>query len=91
MKSYPLIQGDKIKSLKIDENGPTGLIKSGSSKYKGETLDILLPNGKIQRVTFGINVILGKVAITTETLHNHKGEDYVNKMLDMAAYENQWE
>tara|TARA_R110000751_G_scaffold150740_2_gene255725 strand:+ start:153 stop:428 length:276 start_codon:yes stop_codon:yes gene_type:complete len=61
----------------------------GSSRFKGQTFDIILPNDKIKRVTFGINEIWGTkhVACISETL-KFKAENYIDHMLDLAAWEN---
>lgn len=88
MINHQLIRADQIKSLKLDEES-----KYGSFNFAGQTLDCKMYGGKIKRVTFGINKLAytNLVAITWETLHNYHQDDIIDKMLDQAAYENQWD
>ena len=85
MINYQLLRAEQIKHLKLDEDS-----KYGSVKFAGQTLDCKLSDGKIKRVTFGVNKIAytNLVAITWEILHNYHQDDIVDKLLDQAAYEN---
>jgi hypothetical protein len=73
----------------------------GSSRFKGQTFDIILSDDKIKRVTFGIFEIWGTkhVACISEILrfktekgnifNTKKGyDDYIDHMLNLAAWEN---
>ena len=69
----------------------------GSSRFKGQTFDIILPNDKIKRVTFGINEIWGTkhVACVSEILrfkaepkYENGYDNYIDHMLDLAYWEN---
>lgn len=88
MINHQLIRADQIKSLKLDEES-----KYGSFNFAGQTLDVKMYGGKIKRVTFGVNKLAytNLVAITWETLHNYHEDDIIDKMLDQAAYQNQWD
>ena len=85
MINYQLLTPEQVKHLKISEDG-----LYASAKYAGETVDIRMLNGKIKRVTFGVTKLsfTNLVAITSEILHNYHEEDYIEKKLDQAAYEN---
>jgi hypothetical protein len=85
MINHQLLRAEQIKHLKLDEDS-----KYGSVKFAGQTLDCKLSDGKIKRVTFGVNKIAytNLVAITWEILHNYHEEDYISMKLDQAAYEN---
>ena len=85
MINYQLLKSEQIKHLKLDEDS-----KYGSFNFAGQTLDCKLSDGKIKRVTFGVNKIAytNLVAITWEILHNYHQDDIVDKLLDKAAYEN---
>ena len=90
----PLLKSDEVKKLKLDFDGVSSLLESGSSRYAGETVDTLLPSGKIRRITFGVNVILGRVAIVHEILRQPYEEptpDYIDKMLNKSFIENEWD
>jgi hypothetical protein len=83
--NYQLLTPEQVKHLKISEDG-----LYGTAKYSGQTVDIRMLNGKIKRVTFGVTKLsfTNLVAITSEILHNYHEEDYIEKKLDQAAYEN---
>jgi len=61
----------------------------GSSRFAGKTFDIILSDDKIKRVTFGLHEIYDTkhVACISETL-KFKAENYIDHMLDLAAWEN---
>ena len=90
----PLLKADEVKKLKLDFDGVSSLLESGSARFAGETVDTLLPSGKIRRITFGVNVILGRVAIVHEILRQPYEEptpDYIDKMLNRSFIENGWD
>ena len=68
----------------------------GSSRYAGETLDIVLPDKvHIKRVTFGLNEIwrTHNVAVVSEILkldEPYKG-DFIDHVLNQTYYENNWD
>lgn len=88
MINYQLIKANQIKQLKLDKDE-----EHGSFKFAGQTLDCELYDGKIKRITFGIITLsyTNLVAVTWEILHNYHQDDIIDKMLDQAAYENQWD
>ena len=88
MINYQLLKSDQIKSLKLDKDE-----ERGSFNFAGQTLDVKLYGGKIKRITFGVNKLsyTNQVAITWEILQNYHEENIIDKMLDKAAYENQWD
>ena len=89
-----LKSNEDIKQLKLDFDGVTSLIQSGSARFAGETFDVLQPDKiHIKRVTFGWNKILNRVAITSEILREHYEEkpDIVDRILNRSFIENQWE
>ena len=96
MKQYKKIQGaDFIRNLRL-ETDDKGNNEYGSSRFKGETLDIVLPDNKhIKRVTFGIHEIwkTHHVAVISEILKvdtEPKG-DFIDHVLNQACYENGWD
>ena len=88
MINYQLLKSEQIKSLKLDKDE-----ERGSFNFAGQTLDVKLYGGKIKRITFGVNKLsyTNQVAITWEILQNYHEENIIDKMLDKAAYENQWD
>ena len=94
MKQYKKIQSsDHIRNLHLcDDKGN----EFGSSRFKGQTLDIVLPDRKhIKRVTFGINEIwrTHSVAVISEILKvdtEPKG-DFIDHVLNQTCYENSWD
>ena len=95
MKQYKRIEGiEAIRRLHIttDSNG----FEFGSSKFKGETLDILTQDKKhIKRATFGFYELDKShlVAVTSEILkldEEPKG-DFIDHVLNQTAYENGWD
>ena len=95
MKQYKRIQGaENIRQLRLMANDSA--IEVGSSRFKGETFDIVLPDLKhIKRVTFGFHEIMGtnRVAVVSETLKvdtEPKG-DFIDHVLNQACYENGWD
>ena len=69
----------------------------GSSRFKGQTFDLILPNDKIKRITFGINEVYDTkhVACISEILTfkaepKYEYDDYINHMLDVSYYESNW-
>ena len=98
MIEYEKIQGSEaIRALRLHEIGGH---EFGSSRFKGQTFDIILPNDKIKRVTFGIFEIWGTkhVACISEILtfkaepkYQNGYDDYVDHMLDVSYWENGYE
>ena len=88
MINYQLLKAEQIKQLKLDKDE-----EHGSVKFAGQTLDCKMYGGKIKRITFGVTQLTytNLVAVTWEILHNYHEEDYIDKMLDTAAYENGWD
>jgi len=92
MIEYEKIEGSEaIRALRLTttEKGH----EFGSSRFKGQTFDLILPNDKIKRITFGLNQIWGSkhVACISEILTfkaEPKSENYIKHMLDLAAWEN---
>jgi hypothetical protein len=69
----------------------------GSSRFKGQTFDIILSDDKIKRVTFGIFEIWGTKHVAciseilrfkTEPKYVNGYNDYIDHMLNLAAWEN---
>ena len=91
----PLLKSDEVKKLKLDFDGVSSLLESGSARFAGQTVDTLLPSGKIRRITFGVNVIFpNRVAIVHEILRQPYEEptpDYIDKMLNRSFIENGWD
>ena len=95
MKQYKKIQGaENIRQLRLMADDSA--IEVGSSRFQGETFDIVLPDLKhIKRVTFGFHEIMGtnRVAVVSETLKvdtEPKG-DFIDHVLNQACYENGWD
>ena len=88
MINYQLLKAEQIKQLKLDKDE-----EHGSVKFAGQTLDCKMYGGNIKRITFGVTQLTytNLVAVTWEILHNYHEEDYIDKMLDTAAYENGWD
>jgi PleD family two-component response regulator len=95
-------KSESVRGLRLttDNHG----FEHGSEKYAGETLDIVIQdeyNPKLKqrtihlkRVTFGFHVIDGLVCVMSEILivkDNEPKEDYIDNMLNQAAYENGWD
>jgi len=90
----PLLKADEVKKLKLDFDGVSSLLESGSARFAGQTVDTLLQSGKIRRITFGVNVILNRVAIVHEILrlpYEEETPDYIDKMLNRSFIENGWD
>jgi hypothetical protein len=101
----PLLKSDEVKKLKLDFDGVNSLLESGSARFAGETVDTLLPSGKIRRITFGVNVIFpSRVAIVHEILRLPYEErdkplypktegkiDFIDAMLNKSFIENGWD
>ena len=88
MIEYEKIVGSEaVRSLRLtsDEKGN----EYGSSRFKGQTLDIEIDDTHIKRIMFGVNEIWNTkhVACISEILKIQK-ENYIDHMLDLAAYEN---
>ena len=69
----------------------------GSSRFKGQTFDLILPNDKIKRITFGINEVYDTkhVACISEILtfkaepkYENGYDNYIDHMLNIAYWEN---
>ena len=95
MREYEKIVGSEaIRALRLHEIGGH---EFGSNRFKGQTFDIILPNDKIKRITFGINEIWGTkhVACISETLkfkvepkYENGYDNYIDHMIDLAYWEN---
>jgi len=88
MIEYEKIVGSEaVRSLRLtsDEKGN----EYGSSRFKGQTLDIEIDETHIKRITFGINEIwqTKHVACISEIIKIQK-DNYINHMLELSAWEN---
>ena len=70
-----LISESQIRRLRINapwynplQSFGDGLIESGSAMFAGQTMDLDMSSNVTRRITFGVNVIVGRVAITSEVL-----------------------
>ena len=96
MIEYEKIVGSEaIRALRLTSDEKNN--EFGSSRFAGKTFDIILPNDKIKRITFGLNQIWGSkhVACISEILTNcfetkYEYDDYIKHMLDVSYYESNW-
>ena len=95
MKQYKKIQSpDHIRNLHLFSDDRNN--EFGSSRFRGQTLDIVLPDRKhIKRVTFGNYEIwrTHSVAVISEILKvdtEPKG-DFIDHVLNQTCYENGWD
>ena len=96
MIEYEKIVGSEaIRALRLTttEKG----FEFGSSRFVGKTFDIILPNDKIKRITFGINEVYDTkhVACISEILtfkaepkYENGYDNYIDHMLNIAYWEN---
>ena len=88
MIEYEKIVGSEaIRALRLTSDEKNN--EFGSSRFAGKTFDIILPNDKIKRITFGLNQIWGSkhVACISEIL-TFEAENYIDHMLNTAYWEN---
>ena len=68
----------------------------GAERFAGQTRDRIQPDGSVLRTTYGFNTISGTKLVATISERVKVGfvvakkENYIDKMLDQAAYENGW-
>tara|TARA_R110000803_G_scaffold77144_1_gene141988 strand:+ start:79 stop:309 length:231 start_codon:yes stop_codon:yes gene_type:complete len=72
----PLLDKEQTKKLHIkapwhSDKCTDALIESGSANFAGQTFDIEFEEDLIRRLTFGHNVILGRVAFCSEVLRKN--------------------
>lgn len=72
----PLLNTEQTKKLHIkapwhSDKCTDSLIESVSARFAGQTVDIELTEGMVRRLYFGVNVILGRVAMCSEVLRRH--------------------
>lgn len=72
----PLLNTEQTRKLHIkapwwNNEGTDSLIESVSARFAGQTVDIELTEGMVRRLYFGVNVILGRVAMCSEVLRRH--------------------
>ena len=82
-----ILSNESLRQLHLysDEKG----LEYGSSRFKGQTLDIEIDDTHIKRITFGINEIwqTKHVACISEIIKIQK-DNYINHMLELSAWEN---
>ena len=99
MIEYERIVGSEaLRALRLTSDEKNN--EFGSSRFAGKTFDIILPNDKIKRVTFGINEISGTkhVACISEILrfkaepkYQNGYDNYIDHMLDVSYWEHGYE
>ena len=97
MIEYEKIEGSEaLRALRLSSDEKNN--EYGSSRFAGKTFDIILPNNKIKRITFGFGEIWGTkhVPCISEILTNcfepkYEYDDYIKHMLDVSYWENRYD
>tara|TARA_R110000751_G_scaffold125023_1_gene226514 strand:- start:113 stop:343 length:231 start_codon:yes stop_codon:yes gene_type:complete len=69
----PLLNREQARSLHIkapwhNNEWTESLMESGLAKFADQTIDVSFDEGIVRRLTFGRNVIVGRVALCSEVL-----------------------
>ena len=90
MTEYKKItKSEDVRALKLTTNDKG--YGYGSARFKGQTLDIILNDEYIKRVTFGYHVSFNHVAVISEIIKIRKEPDFIDHVLNQSAYENGWD